>query len=393
MAVARRRSIVTLVLCTGLHAFTHIFGSMLVPLYLLMVADLHLSGARLAALVVTIYGLVYNLNSYPAGVLADHVNRKWLLTIGLLGNALAIGAMGLSRHYPELVVLGILAGLFGSLFHPTANALVPSHFPENPGLAIGLLGIGSGVGFFLGPQVAGWRAQSATWHFANVADWQRPCIELAIAGIIFAMIFFLFARETRTKSSRHPTNADSRMSRVIPGPARGEEGPALPINEKNSLPISPENVAVLPARLSTEEIVLAYEPHTPGTHLPRPLFYRVLGIASVLGMRDFAGVAAMTLASIYLQKAFGYSPKQAGLAVGLMMLLSILVSPTSVYLTGGKRRLPMLAVVLITGGRCWRRCPCGVASAASSHSACFKLFSSARTPCRMLRCSSAWRPR
>ena len=159
MLVSRGRSVLTLIFTTLLHAFTHAFGSLLVPLYLLMAADLHLGGVREAALIVTIYGLVYNLCSYPAGMLADRFDRKWILGIGLLGNALAIGAMGLSRHYPELVVLGVVAGLFGSLFHPTANALVPSHFPNNPGLAIGLLGIGSGIGFFVGPQFAGWRAQ------------------------------------------------------------------------------------------------------------------------------------------------------------------------------------------------------------------------------------------
>jgi MFS family permease len=102
--------------------------------------------------------------------------------------------------------------------------------------------------------------------------------------------------------------------------------------------------------MSTEEIVIRYETHQAGLHLPRPLFWRVVGIASVLGMRDFAGVATLTLASIYLQRVFAYSPRQAGLAVGLMMLLSVLASPTSVYLSGGKRRLPMLAGVLVIGG-------------------------------------------
>jgi MFS family permease len=323
MLVSRGRSVLTLILCTVLHAFTHAFGSLLVPLYLLMAADLHLGNVRDAALIVTIYGLVYNLSSYPAGMLADRFNRKCLLAIGLFGNSLAIGAMGLSRHYPELLVLGVVAGFFGSLFHPTANALVPSHFPKNPGLAIGLLGIGSGVGFFVGPQFAGWRAQAAHWQFDHVADWQRPCVELGAAGIAFGIIFLLFAKETRTK------------------PQERAEPPFDQAHDMQS---------VLPSRMSTEEIVVRYEPHLPGAHLPRALFWRVVAIGSVLGLRDFAGVAAMTLASIYLQKAFHYSPKQAGLAVGLMMLLSVLASPTSVYLTGGKRRLPILASVLVIGG-------------------------------------------
>src|SRR3954471_4143307 len=159
--VSGLRSHVTLALSTILHAFTHAYGSLLVPLYLLMVADLKLPGVKAASLIVTLSGLVTCLFSYGAGVLADRFNRKALLGVRLLGHAAAITAMGLTRHYEMLVVYGIAAGLFGTLFHPAANALIPAHYPRSPGMVIGLLGIGAGIGFFAGPQYAGWRAQTA----------------------------------------------------------------------------------------------------------------------------------------------------------------------------------------------------------------------------------------
>src|SRR5687768_3367855 len=162
-----RRSRTTLLLCTLLHAFTHAYGTILVPLYLLMVTDLKLQGVWQASLIVTVYGLVYCIVSYGAGVLADRVDRKFLLGVGLIGNAIAITLMGLTKHYELLVALGIVAGLFGSLFHPAANALVPSHFPKSPGMAIGILGCGAGLGFFAGPQFAGWRAETAAWQLRS----------------------------------------------------------------------------------------------------------------------------------------------------------------------------------------------------------------------------------
>src|SRR4051812_41134961 len=119
-ASPRRR--LTLALCTILHGFTHAYGAMLVPLYLLMVTDLHLGGVKAAAMVVTVYGLVYNLGSYGAGVLADRYDRRVLLGVGLLGNAAAILAMGLSRRYEVVLGMGVVAGLAGTLFHPAANA-------------------------------------------------------------------------------------------------------------------------------------------------------------------------------------------------------------------------------------------------------------------------------
>src|SRR3954454_18079134 len=105
--VSKSKSHVTLALTAVLHALTHALGQALVPLYLLIVLDLKLSGVRAASLIVTIYGLVYCISSYGAGVLADRFNRKMLLAIGLLGNSLAIIAMGLTRQYEMLIFLAI----------------------------------------------------------------------------------------------------------------------------------------------------------------------------------------------------------------------------------------------------------------------------------------------
>src|SRR6266702_1956158 len=93
------RSGLTLGLCTILHSLTHAMGSMLVPLYLVMREDLRGGGVKEIALIVTVYGVVYALLSYPAGILADRMNRKVLLGVGLIGNALAVFLMGLTHRY------------------------------------------------------------------------------------------------------------------------------------------------------------------------------------------------------------------------------------------------------------------------------------------------------
>lgn len=308
----------TLALCTLLHAFTHAYGTLLVPLYLLMAADLNLGGVKAASFIVTVYGLVYCLGSYGAGVLADRYNRKWLLGVGLLGNAAAILGMGLARRYDVLIALGVLAGVFGTLFHPAANALTTAHFPKAPGMAIGLLGIGAGLGFFAGPQLAGWRAEAGRWQLAgfHVASWQRPCVELGAAGLLFGLLFLLLAREARrgTSGTTFPS-----------GVARTGERAQRPY-------ATPDAPAVA---------------HPP---LGRALRWQVVAVAVVLGSRDFAGIAGLSLASIYLQRARGMSPREAGFVVGAMMLLSVLVNPMAVYLTPGRRRLPALSAVLVLGG-------------------------------------------
>jgi len=64
---------------------------------------------------------------------------------------------------------------------------VPAHFPKNPGMPIGIMGIGSGLGFFFGPQYAGWRAEAV--------GWQKPCIELGLLGVVVGILFLIFAKE------------------------------------------------------------------------------------------------------------------------------------------------------------------------------------------------------
>jgi MFS family permease len=269
---------------------------MLVPLYLLMVTDLKLPGVQSASLIVTVYGVVYFLASFGAGILADRLDRRLMLGIGLGGNAAAITLMGMTRSYEVLFALGVVAGLFGTLFHPAANALIPAHFPKNPGMAIGLLGIGAGLGFFAGPQYAGWRAETdwLAWRWGTMGDWQRPLVELGLAGFAFGLLFLLLARE-------------------VPRPPREQ-------------------------RMAS---------HPP---LGRRLRWRVVAIACVLGWRDFAGVAGLSLVGIFLLRAHGYDAKRTGFILGSMMLLSVIANPLAVYVSGARKRLPALAIALLLGG-------------------------------------------
>ena len=289
------RNRLTLILCVVLHAFTHAYATMLVPLYLLMVADLHLSGVKRASLFVSLYALVYNIGSYATGILSDRFNRKLLLGAGLVLNALAITMIGLTRRYDLLLLWAVMAGVGGAIFHPAAGALVPALFPKAPGMAIGLLGIGSGLGFFFGPQFAGWRAQSAHWSssWLQIAQWQKPCVELGVAGLIAALVFLLVAGEA---------DVGPRRRRLVSAP------------------------------------------------LSAAMKFRALTIGLILGCRDFGAVAGFSLAGIYLLRARHMDAQQAGAVLGLTMLLSVLINPTMVWLTHEGRRLPALRIALILSG-------------------------------------------
>ena len=136
MTVSRGRSVLTLILSTILHAFTHIFGSMLVPLYLLMATDLHLTGVREAR--IDRHHLRPRLQPQ---LLSRRAARRSLrpqislLAIGLLGNALSPSA----RMWPFALPLPRAdhprhpcKDFSAPSSHPTANALGPLSFSQQP---------------------------------------------------------------------------------------------------------------------------------------------------------------------------------------------------------------------------------------------------------------------
>lgn len=280
----------TLAGATLLHAFTHAYATMFHPLYLLMRADLQVERVSHITLLVTLYGVVYWGLSYPAGLLADRFDRRLLLAVGLLGNAAAITAIGFAGSYPVVVALCVVAGVFGSLFHPCANALVPAHYPKAPGMAIGLLGIGSGIGFFAGPFLSGLLAKHPPLSEASLPAWQQPFVLFGLAGVLVAVLFYFTAREAGAHAS------------------------------------------------------------TPKPQLPPGLRGRTLLHAVLISLREFCSVGATTLAALYLLKALRFDTEHTGRAIGLAMLSAAFVNPVIVYLTAGHRRLPAHVIVMVLAG-------------------------------------------
>ena len=148
----------TLWLTGVLHAFTHLYQVALMPLYLLMQRDFKFASVGQATLLLTVMMAACFGPSYPIGVLADRMNRKKLLGFGLALNGLGFVALALAPNYAWALVAVAVAGFGGSFYHPAATAMVARLFPGSTGKALGLVGIGAGVGFFVGPIYAGWRA-------------------------------------------------------------------------------------------------------------------------------------------------------------------------------------------------------------------------------------------
>ena len=275
---------VSLWLVTVLHATTHIYQFALLPLYLAIRADLHLTGDWQATMLMTVQGVVYFGMSLPMGILADKMSRKKLMAIGAFMNALAMLGLAYAPNYGWAIVWMAVAGLFGSFFHPAATPLMVALFPERPGWALGRAAIGAALGFFIAPLYAGWRAQTA--------GWRQPCFELAIVGVVAAVLFQLFARE--------PHDAPHATERATEHRTRNQW-----------------------------KMLLA-----------------VALVAAVFSLRDFGASGITTFSSLFLQRGLGFDAKTTGLFIGLMFLTGVLSNPLLGALSDKRRFLAGSVTIL-----------------------------------------------
>lgn len=278
----------TLWLLSVLHAFTHVYHVALLPLYLPMQRDLKLSSLEQATLPMTVMMLVYYGLSYPLGILADRVSRKNLLGWGLFINALGFVSLALAPNYPAALASVVVAAIGGSCFHPAATALVARLYPEATGRALGLIGIGAGAGFFAGPIYAGWRATQSD-------DWRTPVMEFGVLGIVAAGAFAWFADDSGAGDCKSP-------ARVTP-------------------------------------------PHA--LFPTSALWLLFLAAAVAFALRDFAGHSMGSLGSLFLQKAHGFSVKEAGAALSVIFLMGVISNPLFGHLSD-RGRTRWTAGVMIT---------------------------------------------
>lgn len=281
----------TLLLLGILHGFTHVYQVALMPLYLGLQKDLGLASVDLATALVTALLLAYFIPSYVMGVLADHFSRKQLLGWGLVINALGFIGLGLAPSYPLAMTAVIIAGLGGSFFHPAATALTAQLYPVNTGRALGLMGMGAGIGFFIGPVYAGWRATSA--------GWRAPVIELGVIGLVAALAFFWLAQETPAETT--PSAAPSATPPVRP-------------------PMFPNG----------------------------SLWVMFIGAALAFSLRDFAGMSMGTVSSLFMQNANGFSPAMAGGTLSAIFLGATLSNPIFGGLSD-RGRIRWVLIVLTIG--------------------------------------------
>jgi len=161
-----------------------IVGILAVPIK----ADLGLSDTELAMMGGLAFALFYTGLGIPVAMLADRVNRTWIMTAALTIWSAMTAVCGLAQNFWQLFAarLGVGVGEAGGV--APAYSLISDYFPSHQrARALSVYSFGIPIGSALGILFGG--------YIASVIDWRFAFFAVGIAGILIAPIFKLTVAE------------------------------------------------------------------------------------------------------------------------------------------------------------------------------------------------------
>jgi MFS family permease len=118
--------------------------------------------------IVTAYALAFGSLLLLGGRLSDLLGRKWTLTAGLSGFAIASADGGAAQSFGMLTAARTFQGAFGALLAPSALSLLTTTFtdPSERAKAFGVFSAIAGARASIGLLLGGILTQSLNWRFS-----------------------------------------------------------------------------------------------------------------------------------------------------------------------------------------------------------------------------------
>lgn len=264
------------------------------------------------------YVLAWAACVIPAGQLADIYGKRFTLLIGISIFMVASIMCGFVNTAPLLIIARVLQGFGGALFVPPLYALVFDCFPENKrGFAIGMLGVGAGIGLAIGPSFGGFILETLGWRWIFLLNGPLCLITL--------MILWLFAQKEEA------VNANAKMD--IGGSFLLGSALAITIFALNQTEIwgftDARFLGLIATALGLIAVFIKTSRHKKDPLIPRGLFSNIPFLGTLIGFSIYSfgfSVVLVTL-GLFLQNVQGYDAYTAGI-IFLAMTISIgILSP------------------------------------------------------------------
>jgi ACS family D-galactonate transporter-like MFS transporter len=132
---------------------------------------------------------IYGLMSPVSGIIADKLNRKWLIVGSLLVWSLVTFLMGYATTFNQIYWLRALMGVSEALYIPAGLSLIADyHSSKTRSIAIGI----HMTGLYMGQALGGFGAT-----IASKFSWQATFHSFGFVGIVYALILVFFLKEKK----------------------------------------------------------------------------------------------------------------------------------------------------------------------------------------------------
>lgn len=155
-----------------------------------MMLDIHeLQSATNFGYLMAIFLWIYGFMSPLSGIIADRLNRKWLIVGSLFVWSAVTFAMGYAKTFDQLYWLRAAMGVSEALYIPAGLSLIADyHQDKTRSLAVGI----HMTGLYMGQALGGFGAT-----IAATFSWQNTFMSFGLIGIVYSIVLILFLKEKR----------------------------------------------------------------------------------------------------------------------------------------------------------------------------------------------------
>lgn len=160
-----------------------------------MQIDIHeLQTAANFGYLMAIFLWIYGFMSPISGIIADKMNRKWLIVGSLFVWSAVTFAMGYAKTFDQLYWLRAIMGVSEALYIPAGLSLIADyHSSKTRSLAVGI----HMTGLYMGQALGGFGAT-----IADKFSWQQAFHSFGIIGIVYSAVLIFFLKEKRVTDEK-----------------------------------------------------------------------------------------------------------------------------------------------------------------------------------------------
>ena len=163
----------------------------------MMVDIIELESAANFGRLMSIFLWIYGFMSPVAGMIADRVNRKWLIVGSLFVWSFVTLMMGFCTDFNQIYYLRALMGVSEALYIPAGLSLITDYHQEKTrSLAVGI----HMTGLYLGQALGGFGATVASRY-----GWEQAFFTFGLIGVGYALVLILFLHDK--KNEEQPARA------------------------------------------------------------------------------------------------------------------------------------------------------------------------------------------